>query len=213
MKYYAVRCGRKTGIFTDWASCKEAVDGFPGAEFKSFKKESDALRYLDGVDPDDIKPSLPPGLYFDGGTGLSAVLDRPVAESNVTDESGTPMLSQAFFDSLPSSFRFGTFHERDGYKTILFSSEEGFTNNFAELYAFFLALLLEPDEPSLFRPIYGDSELILNKWSQGRIHVPDERTQLVAQQVMLLRKEFEYYGGQILKIAGDDNPADLGFHK
>ena len=213
MKYYAVKKGRKTGIFTDWTSCKEAVDAFPGAEYKSFKTEAEALLYLEGADPAMIRPSLPPGIYFDGGTGLSAVLDRPVAESNVTDEAGKPLLSQTLFFSVPEAYRFGFYIERDSYKTILFPQEDGFTNNFAELYAFYLALMSEPDDPASFLPIYGDSELILNKWSQGRIHVPDERTQLMAHQVMLLRQEFEYYGGQIMKISGDENPADLGFHK
>lgn len=45
-KVYAVKNGHKTGIFTDWASCKEAVDGFPGAEYKGFPTMSEARAYL-----------------------------------------------------------------------------------------------------------------------------------------------------------------------
>ena len=48
MKYYAVKNGRKIGIFTDWESCRMQVDGFSGAEYKSFLKESDAKAYLNG---------------------------------------------------------------------------------------------------------------------------------------------------------------------
>lgn len=48
MKYYAVKNGRKVGIFTDWESCRMQVDGFSGAEYKSFLKESDAKAYLNG---------------------------------------------------------------------------------------------------------------------------------------------------------------------
>ena len=48
MKYYAVKNGRKIGIFTDWESCRAQVDGFSGAEYKSFLKESDAKAYLAG---------------------------------------------------------------------------------------------------------------------------------------------------------------------
>jgi ribonuclease HI len=47
-KYYAVRSGRKTGIFLTWEKCKESVHGFAGAEFKSFKDEDSALTYLSG---------------------------------------------------------------------------------------------------------------------------------------------------------------------
>lgn len=35
-KYYAVRKGRKTGVFLTWAECQKQVTGFSGAEFKSF---------------------------------------------------------------------------------------------------------------------------------------------------------------------------------
>ena len=47
-KVYAVRKGRTTGIFTDWDTCKAQVDGFPGAEYKSFANPQDALNYLEG---------------------------------------------------------------------------------------------------------------------------------------------------------------------
>lgn len=46
MKYYAVRKGRTTGIFTDWKSCQESVKGYKGAEFKSFADLLEAKRYL-----------------------------------------------------------------------------------------------------------------------------------------------------------------------
>ena len=48
MKYYAVKNGRKIGIYTDWESCRLQVEGFSGAEFKSFLKKSDAEDYLKG---------------------------------------------------------------------------------------------------------------------------------------------------------------------
>ena len=46
MKYYAVRKGFKTGIFTTWAECQSYVHGFSNAEFKSFSSESEARDYL-----------------------------------------------------------------------------------------------------------------------------------------------------------------------
>lgn len=45
-KVYAVKKGRETGIFTDWDTCKKQVDGFPGAEYKSFSDANEALVYL-----------------------------------------------------------------------------------------------------------------------------------------------------------------------
>ena len=48
MKFYAVRKGYRTGIFTDWESCQAVTRGYPKAVFKSFKSEVDAQNYLDG---------------------------------------------------------------------------------------------------------------------------------------------------------------------
>ena len=47
-KWYAVRKGRKAGIFETWKECQAQVIGFPGAEFKSFLKEEDAQTYMQG---------------------------------------------------------------------------------------------------------------------------------------------------------------------
>ena len=47
-KVYAVKKGREIGIFTDWDTCKRQVEGFPGAEYKSFKDPQDALEYIKG---------------------------------------------------------------------------------------------------------------------------------------------------------------------
>ena len=46
MKYYAVKNGRKKGIFLTWEDCKEQVDGFDGAEYKSFSSIQDAEAFL-----------------------------------------------------------------------------------------------------------------------------------------------------------------------
>ena len=45
-KYYAVRAGRKTGVFTTWDECKSAVSGFSGAAYKSFTNKDDALDFV-----------------------------------------------------------------------------------------------------------------------------------------------------------------------
>jgi len=49
-KFYAVRNGKKTGVFNTWDECKEQVNGFKGAEYKSFKTLEEAKNYVDGSD-------------------------------------------------------------------------------------------------------------------------------------------------------------------
>lgn len=46
MKYYAVKKGRTPGVYRTWEDAKKQVDGFSGAEYKSFEKITDATKYL-----------------------------------------------------------------------------------------------------------------------------------------------------------------------
>ena len=45
-KVYAVRKGKKTGVFYSWAECKASVDGYPGAEYKGFSTVEEARAFL-----------------------------------------------------------------------------------------------------------------------------------------------------------------------
>lgn len=58
-KYYAVRIGRETGIFASWEECRRRVIGYPGAAYKGFENEEDALAFLNIGKQDD--PSAPIG--------------------------------------------------------------------------------------------------------------------------------------------------------
>lgn len=53
-KVYAVRNGRKTGVFDTWAECQRQTTGFSGAEFKSFTTREGAEAYLAGEDGEDV---------------------------------------------------------------------------------------------------------------------------------------------------------------
>lgn len=45
-KYYAVKKGKKTGIFRTWDECKSVVNGYPGAQYKSFLSLEEANAYM-----------------------------------------------------------------------------------------------------------------------------------------------------------------------
>lgn len=47
-KYYAVRNGRSNGIYTNWSDTKSQVNGYSGAQFKSFNSQSEAQSYMNG---------------------------------------------------------------------------------------------------------------------------------------------------------------------
>ncbi|RMC51939.1 ribonuclease H family protein [Lactobacillus sp. ESL0228] len=46
MKFYAVKKGRQPGVYRTWEAAKKQVDGYPNAEYKSFKQVTDATEYL-----------------------------------------------------------------------------------------------------------------------------------------------------------------------
>lgn len=45
-KYYAVKIGRKAGVYTSWGDCKEQVNGFPNALYKSFSTYEEAESFI-----------------------------------------------------------------------------------------------------------------------------------------------------------------------
>lgn len=68
-KYYAVRKGRKSGIYRTWDECKSQVFRYEGAEYKSFPTEAEALAYMGAVS-DAVKES-DCYAYVDGSFNVS----------------------------------------------------------------------------------------------------------------------------------------------
>ena len=76
-KYYAVRKGRKPGIYRTWDACKSQVFKCEGAEYKSFTTEAEALCYMEAVKDEtgesdsyayvDGSFNAAPGVYGFGG--------------------------------------------------------------------------------------------------------------------------------------------------
>ena len=75
MKYYAVKVGARTGVFTSWEECQKAVDGFSGAKFKKFHSLEEAERFIcDDNDSKPIKEDLVDGYinaFVDGSYDVS----------------------------------------------------------------------------------------------------------------------------------------------
>ena len=62
-KFYVVWKGRKTGVFTSWKVCKTQIDGFEGAQYKSFVNLDEAeiastRNYEDYKGKNTKKPTL-----------------------------------------------------------------------------------------------------------------------------------------------------------
>ncbi|XP_055234688.1 ribonuclease H1 isoform X3 [Gorilla gorilla gorilla] len=65
--FYAVRRGRKTGVFLTWNECRAQVDRFPAARFKKFATEDEAWAFVrKSASPEVSEESLLPRLECSG---------------------------------------------------------------------------------------------------------------------------------------------------
>lgn len=84
-KFYVVWAGRETGIFTDWATCKQHIDGFTGARYKSFPTRAEAEAAFGNA-----KPSA--------GTGGRAATGAKIKTYNAAEVNALPEQVKIFTD-------------------------------------------------------------------------------------------------------------------
>ena len=106
-KFYAVKRGRKTGLYTVWAECAAQVKGFQGAVYKGFMTEEEARAWLGSADArteqprasaEMAAPSAPDADYIihtdgsclrnPGGAGGWAAVIETAATGAVEEKSG-----------------------------------------------------------------------------------------------------------------------------
>lgn len=214
VKFYAYYLTEKgiRGIVNSWDECKSITSGHKGSRYKSFLSYEEANNWLlSGANYETnhelrekrqkkaetnrvALENLQDGIYFDSGTGRGIGV-----EARVTDRDGNSYLPK-YFPKLVNEFN-----------NIPLGKEV--TNNYGELIALYCALKIAVEE-NIFN-IYGDSNLVIYYWSQGRANFQNlnEKTVKYIHIVSELSKEFKKMGGTIQFISGDINPADLGFHK
>jgi len=198
--YYAYKLPTgKSGIVADWKSCEKLVSGIRGARYRGFPMRSDADVWL--ATGAAYEPKAKPvmrhelGVYFDAGTGRGKGV-----EVSVTDAHGKSLLHKTL--TAKNINRFGKHHLGDEV-----------TNNYGELLGLKHALMIA--KKMRVKKIFGDSKLVIEYWSQWRIKRKDlpEETVELADEVAELREAFEASGGEVIRIGGGENPADLGFHR
>ena len=68
-KFYAVKVGKKAGVFDTWDECKANVDGYPNAKYKSFATKKEAEDFCMGLEPEPDQITAAEGeaiAYIDG---------------------------------------------------------------------------------------------------------------------------------------------------
>ncbi len=150
-KYYVVWKGRKTGIFTTWAECKQQVDKFADAKYKSFKTKAQAQSAFN---------SSPPNYYS----------SKSKSKANKSVTITTPSNGQIIEQSISvdaSCLGNPGIMEYQGVETmtkkILFrhGPMNNGTNNIGEFLALVDGLAYLQDHNQLTMPIYSDSKIAI----------------------------------------------------
>ena len=167
-KYYAVKRGRVTGLFTTWDQCKEQVDGFPGAIFKSFPTERAAQDWLFGeteaisLFPDDAETtsrrtatkSTPPA-----DSASPAIENDPPADYTVYTDGSCLRNPDG-----PGGYAAIIISVHDGEVREISGGEPSTTNNRMELRAGLEALRALPDGATV--DFYTDSQYMKNAFTK-----------------------------------------------
>ena len=149
-KFYVVWNGRKKGIFTSWNVCKKQIDGFEGAQYKSFTDLNEAeiastKKYEEYIGKNTKKPTL--------SSTEKAKYGKPNLESISVDAacSGNPGKMEyrgVLTHNKQEIFKKGPFKKG--------------TNNIGEFLALVhgIALLKSKNKENI--PIYSDSKIAMS---------------------------------------------------
>ena len=158
VKYYAVRKGRTTGIFTDWPTTEASVKGFTGAIYKSFPTYEAAEEFLN-VDtapppPAPVPAAAPATVSGSGRTIRTITVPIPIKEHKTVELPVDPFSTRIAYTDGSCDSGVG------GYGWIVLEGCEILqeasgrvpydpcTNQKAELYAI-LSVLKNNQDPSL----------------------------------------------------------------
>jgi len=164
-KFYVVWAGRQTGVFTDWPTAHQSVDGFPGAKYKSFPTRAEA--------EDAFRTGSPPRLST--RPAASKTTKPATNEAGKTRVPATTSGLQIYCDGAcepnPGNAGSGVVLYRDGKLTELWYGlyNPNGTNNTAELNALLSALLMV-EKAGERAQILCDSVYAINcvsKWAAG----------------------------------------------
>lgn len=162
-KFYVVWRGVKTGVFDDWPTTLALVDGFPGAQYKSFPTHAEAeAAFRRGAPPRSPggAPAAPRVVRTDHADAVTAFDTVIFCDGACEPNPGNAGSGMAVYrDGKLSSLWYGTYNPAG-------------TNNTAELNALLHALTLAKSELDSDKSVQvrSDSSYGLNaitKWAAG----------------------------------------------
>jgi ribonuclease HI len=199
-KYYVVWKGRKTGIFSSWEDCAAQVQGFTGAQYKSFGSRLSAEQAYRG------KYSAQVGKPVTGGEWLFSP-NPPVPGSWCVDAACSGSTGRLEYRGVDLHSGKQVFHQ---------GPYEHGTNNVGEFLAIVHALRLLNKEKKAV-PIYSDSSTAIRWVKKKRCNtelVADEKNTMLFELINRAEKWLanHSFANPILKwdtLAWGEIPADF----
>ncbi len=201
-KYYVVWAGKTTGIFTSWAACKKQIQGYEGAQYKSYESEKAAKAAFSRSYYEAIKTATKKKKIINKAAGV------PVQRSIAVDAACSGNPGKMEYQGVETStgrklFHLGPLH--DG------------TNNVGEFLALIHGLaFLKQRESDL--PIYTDSKVAMGWVKKCKCNSKLTKTARNAQIFELITRGEKWlknnsYQTKILKWetkSWGEIPADFG---
>lgn len=207
-KFYVVWEGRATGVFDSWEECRMYTEGYPGARFKAFPSQEEAVAAWRGNPSDqmDLLRSIasytPPVKNYDDFPQI--VQDALAVDAGCSGNPG-PVEYQGVW-------------VRTGERIFHVGPLEGGTNNIGEFLALVHGLALLNSQGRHNTPIYTDSRTARSWVRNRRIKTNLQRTEANAPLFEMMDRALVWldrhtYSNPILTWdtpAWGEIPADFG---
>ncbi len=198
-KFYVVWKGRQTGIFTDWTRCKQQVDQFAGAKYKSFPSRSEAEAAFSGKKIDS-SPGKTRSLSTKKANGVKTYTAKDIEKMQID----TKIYTDGGCEPNPGKAGSGIAIYRNEQVDELWYGlfEPHGTNNTAELNALHHAMIIADHERKKNRSvaIFCDSKYsiqCITQWASGWQKKGWKKASGEIKNLELIKKMFALY--QVIK--------------
>lgn len=176
-KFYVVWEGRAPGVYDSWEECEAQISGYPGARYKSFSSQADAVAAFRG-DGDDLAIFRLIGSHKSDIVNYSAFpeirLDAIAVDGACSKNPGPMEYRGVMVATGEEVFRIGPL--------------AGGTNNIGEYIALIHAASLLARRGDSTTPIYSDSKTALAWLRRGRSNTTIKPTADNGKVIELLRR-------------------------
>lgn len=177
MKWYVVWVGTEPGVCSSWADCEERVKGYPGARYKAFDSQIEAVEaYRAGLNDEGILRAVArgPQTYVNYAALPGIVQDSIAVDGACSGNPGRMEYRGVYVPTGAELFHQGPFDDA--------------TNNIGEFLALVHALAMLAQQQNTHTAVYSDSRTALAWLRNRRANTKIQPTAANARVMELLQR-------------------------